>query len=97
MNNTESNMDNIEAIKGDLDKLITPNSPNVGIAFGEELFSEFKSRGWLTLESFGALGTTLFAIQVPAYQKTHFAFVSWHIAALAFKVGTETEEANKNR
>ena len=84
-------MSNIEEIKKDLDMQLTPANPYVGIAFGEKLFLEFKTRGWLSLETFGALGTTLFAIQVPAYNKTHFAFVSWDIDDLAFRVGQQTQ------
>ena len=40
-------------IKVKLDAALKEAGPNVGIAFGTELFSEFRSRGWLTVETFG--------------------------------------------
>lgn len=79
-------MDQLEEKKTELDKQLESASPNVGIVFGTELFNEFRKRGWFTLEVFGALGTTLFAEQVPAYKKTHFVFPSWGIKDLEFKV-----------
>lgn len=80
-------MDLFEKKKEELDEELKSASPNVGIAFSTELFNEFHNREWITLETFGALGTTLFSIKVPAYQKTHFAFPSWDIEDLDFKVG----------
>ncbi len=80
-------MDHIEKIRQELDQQLGSAPPNVGIAFGTELFNEFKQRGWLTLETFGVFGTTLFAGKVPAYGKTHFAFPTWGIQVLEFRVG----------
>lgn len=80
-------MDLFEIKKAELDEELKSASPNVGIAFGTELFNEFLNRGWLTLETFGALGTTLFSDKVHAYQKTHVAFSSLDIEDLDFKVG----------
>jgi len=80
-------MDTFEIIKLELDKQLEVAVPNVGIAFGVELFDEFRKRGWFTLEVFGTLGTTLFAERVPAYDKTHFAFPSWGISDREFIVG----------
>jgi len=70
-----------------LDKELASAAPNTGIAFGDELFTEFRKRGWLTLEKFGVLGTSLFAIDVPAYNKSHFDFQSWSIGNLEYQVG----------
>ncbi|QTD45553.1 hypothetical protein [Ottowia testudinis] len=80
-------MDTFDILKADLDRHLSTVDANVGIAFGEELFAEFKRRDWFTLETFGLLGTSLFSIQVPAYEKTRFVFPSWDIGALEFKVG----------
>jgi hypothetical protein len=80
-------MDHIDLVREELDRQLESANENIGVMFGEELFAEFKKRGWLTLETFGALGTSLFAKQVPAYKKTHFAFSSWSIGSLEFKVG----------
>lgn len=80
-------MDQYEQIKVELDKQLVDASPNVGIAFGCELFNEFRDRGWFSLEFFGVLGTMSFAVRVPAYNKTHFVFPSWDIQDLEFKVG----------
>ncbi len=87
-------MDTIENIKQDLDKQLEsrPGSSHPGIALGEKLFSEFRERGWFTLESFGILGTSVFATQVPAYKQNHFVFMSWDIDALAFEIGKEKKE-----
>ena len=59
----------------------------MGIAFGVDLFNEFRKRGWLTLGTFGALGTGLFAGQVPTYNRKHFAYQTWGIPDLEFRVG----------
>jgi len=40
-------VDQFDQIKAALDKQLESASPNVGIAFGVELFNEFKKRGWL--------------------------------------------------
>jgi hypothetical protein len=77
----------IDTLKLELDKQLAFADANVGIAFGSELFSEFKRRDWLTLESFGSLGSSLFSTQLPAYNKTHFAFISWGIGEHTFQVG----------
>lgn len=81
-------MDQYDEKKAELDKLLENAPANVGIAFGTELFNEFRNRGWFTLETFGALGTTLFAELVPAYKKTHFVFPSWGIQEAEFKIGS---------
>jgi hypothetical protein len=83
-------VDQFDQIKAALDKQLESASPNVGIAFGVELFNEFKKREWFTLETFGALGSLFGAHQVPAYNKTHFVFQTWNIEDLEFKVGTST-------
>jgi len=80
-------MDPFETIKAELDKQLKDAPLNVGIVFGTELFNEFRKRNWFTLEEFGVLGTTLFAMRLPAYEKTHFVFSSWDIPDLKFKVG----------
>jgi hypothetical protein len=72
-------MDPFETKKAELDKQLEGAPQNFGIAFGTELFNEFRKRGWFTLEVFGA--------QVPTYKKTHFAFLSWGIKEREFEVG----------
>lgn len=80
-------MDKFDLARSLFDEELALVDVNVEIAFGEELFLEFKRRNWLTLENFSVLGTTLFAIQLPAYNKTHFSFSSWDIGSLEFRVG----------
>lgn len=80
-------MDQFENLKAELDNELMNASDNVGIAFGTELFKEFKKREWFTLETFGVLGTTLFSEQLPTYNKTHFVFQSWGINDLEYKIG----------
>jgi hypothetical protein len=82
-------MDAVEAKKQQLDERLKHVGPNVGIAFGIELFDEFKRRNWFTVETFGAVGSMLFAAPVPAYQKSHFVFPSWGVAPGDFEVGRE--------
>jgi hypothetical protein len=74
-------------IKATLDLQLKNADPNVGIAFGSELFAAFRMRGWLTLETFGVLGTTQFAEAFPAYGKSHFAFVTWDVPDDGFQIG----------
>lgn len=80
-------VDAYDLIKAELDKQLAGASPSAGIAFGTELFNEFRKRGWFTLEVFSVLGTSLFPDRVPAYNKTHFVFPSWGIQDVEFKVG----------
>jgi hypothetical protein len=80
-------------IKEGLDAALANEGPNVGIAFGTSLFDEFRQRGWLKMEEFGMLGTSVFAEKVPAYNRTHFAFPNWDLPEFAFKVGTEKKTA----
>lgn len=80
-------MDELETKRADLERELHGADPNVGIAFGVDLFEEFRQRGWFTLETFGALGTSLFSTQVPTFDKTHFVFPSWGIPANEFQVG----------
>lgn len=81
-------MDQFEAIKAELDRQLVGTPPNVGIAFGVELFDEFRKRSWFTLENFSVLGTSSFSEKLPAYKRSHFVFPSWDLDDLEFKVGT---------
>jgi hypothetical protein len=78
----------ISAKRDSLDQALETAGPNVGIAFGLDLFKAFRERGWLTLETFGASGTTLFAERLPAYQQTHYVFATWDLGDWDFKVGS---------
>jgi hypothetical protein len=80
-------MDEAEAvrIKNQLDAELLRAGPNVGIAFGIELFEEFDERRWLTLETFGAFA--LFPARMPAYARTHCALRTWDLANREFRVG----------
>jgi hypothetical protein len=75
------------AKRADLDAALRSVPPNVGIAFGFDLFSAFAARGWVTMEDFGTAGTALFSGRLPAYQRTHFAFVSMDVPDEDFQVG----------
>lgn len=85
--------DKLLEIKDKLDTVLAGVGPNMGIAFGTELFAEFRQRGWLKMEVFGMLGTSVFAEKVPAYNRTHFAFPNWEIPDYTFKVGVEKKDA----
>ena len=74
--------------KEELDRALDAAAPNVGIAFGIELYDAFRVRGWFTLERFSGLsGLTSFGQVVPAYRRTHYVFPSWGIADTEFAVG----------
>ena len=72
--------------KADLDKALADLSPKAVILFGLELFRDFRERGWLTTETFGAEGTTLFAEKVPAYNRTHLVVATWDVPDCEFRV-----------
>jgi hypothetical protein len=74
-------------IKNQLDAELQSAGPNVGIAFGIELFEEFDERRWLTLETFGA--SALFPARMPAYAYTHCALRTWDLANREFRVGRD--------
>jgi hypothetical protein len=73
-------------IKARLDADLGQADPRVGIAFAPSLFAEFHERELFTVEDFGLLGTSLFPIKVPAYQKSHFAFCTWAIDEHEYRV-----------
>jgi hypothetical protein len=81
------NDETAEGIRNELDAALASAPDTVGIAFGIELFDEFRRRDWFTLETFGALGTSLFAEQLPAYRHTHFVFPTWGVPNREFRVG----------
>ena len=74
-----------------LDDALAKVGPNVGIKFGAELFDEFRKRGWLTLETFGVLGTGFLSEKLPAYGRTHFAYVSWDVSDNDFQAGNDAQ------
>ena len=78
-------------IKDQLDAELQSAGPNVGIAFGIELFEEFDERRWLTLETFGA--SALFPARMPAYARTHCALRTWDLANREFRVGRDKNVA----
>jgi hypothetical protein len=77
----------IAQAKIDLDKDLTGKADTVGIAFGEEIFKAFVTKGYIKKEKFGALGTALWTEFLPAYDKTHYAFFDWDVGAKKFDVG----------
>lgn len=77
------------AAKARLDDQLKTVGPNVGIAFGLDLFDAFRSRGWIKLETGSILGTGFMAIKLPAYGKTHYAFSTWDIPEDGFFVGSD--------
>jgi hypothetical protein len=78
-----------KAKKSELDKELMAVGPNVGVAFGAELFNEFVNQGWITLETFGALGSTVWSMKLPAYAKTHYAIWHWGVPGYGFVVGKD--------
>jgi hypothetical protein len=75
------------AKQAELDADLTQARANVGIAFGFDLFLAFAARGWVTMEDFGAAGTGLYSGRLPAYQRTHFAFVSMDVPDEDYEIG----------
>jgi hypothetical protein len=75
------------AKQAELDAELRQASANAGIAFGFDLFLAFSARGWVTMEDFGAAGTTLYSGRLPAYQRTHFAFVSMDVPDEDYEIG----------
>jgi hypothetical protein len=82
-------MDAIEHKRRELDNQLKSAGINVGIAFGIQLFEDFRSRGWFTIEDFSPWGTGIFPVKVPAYQKTHFVFPTWDLPVDGFVVGRD--------
>lgn len=73
--------------QADLDGALKNAPADVGIAFGFDLFLAFVARGWLTMEDFGATGASLYNGRLPAYQRTHFAFVSMDVPDEDYELG----------
>lgn len=82
----------VEAVKARLDDALAGKPETLGIAFGPLLFAAFRSRGYLTTEEFGALGTNFLLHRAPAYQRTHFAFVDLELPDEGFRIGSEGEQ-----
>lgn len=76
------------AIKERLDKDLAKAGPNVGIAFGLDLFNAFRDRQWIDLKTFGVLGTNFGSTKLPAYG-AHFALDTWDLGEHEYKVGTD--------
>lgn len=76
-----------KAIQADLDAALKGAPANVGIAFGFDLFLAFAARGWVTMEDFGSAGANLYNGRLPAYQRTHFAFVSLDVPDEDYEIG----------
>ncbi|MEQ1711050.1 MAG: hypothetical protein ABL908_06570 [Hyphomicrobium sp.] len=70
-----------------LDVALADVHPNVVISFGVGLFRAFAERKWITWETFGVLGTGLFAGTAPAYQKTHIVLPSTDLSFDDFRIG----------
>lgn len=75
------------AKQAELDTDLTQAHASAGIAFGFDLFLAFAARGWVTMEDFGAAGTALYSGRLPAYQRTHFAFVSMDVPDEDYEIG----------
>lgn len=64
----------LDLLKAALDSQLAGVDPKYGVAFGVDAFRGFNRRGWFTMETFTVSGTGAFPIQLPAYDKTRFAF-----------------------
>lgn len=69
--------------------LKTHKGARAGIAFGVDLFSAFVQRKWIESQTFTALGTSAFPIEVPAYERSHFAWPTWDLEPHDFRVGPD--------
>lgn len=76
-----------QKIKQALDAELANVRPTMGVAFGEDLFIEFRRRAWITWETFTAFGTDAFPVRLPAYNKTHYAHLSIDVDHEKFLVG----------
>jgi hypothetical protein len=79
----------VDAKKAALDQALLGVGSNVGIAFGVILFEEFVRREWITLETFGVVGSSLWNTKLPAYDRTHYAFWNWGLPEHEFMVGKD--------
>ncbi len=77
----------LDAIRQQLDDELAGRDANVGIAFGAELFEQFRSNGWFTLETMGVVGSFFLGARLPAYRRTHFVFQTWDIAPGEYRIG----------
>jgi hypothetical protein len=75
-------------VKAQLDSALSGARSITSVAFGDELFAEFRKRGWITLEIFGWLGSGTFAEKMPAYGG-RYAHLTWDIPATEFRVGKD--------
>ena len=75
-------------IKSQIDQELLKVGPEVGIAFGLDLFDAFKDRKWIGLNTFSVLGTGFAATKLPCYG-SHYAFPTWGLPEKGYKVGSD--------
>lgn len=82
-------MDDVEfeLIKNRINEELVKFEPDVGIAFGSLLFSQFAARKLIALEETSLLGIMPLPFKLPAYQKTHYAFVHWALRPREYLIG----------
>jgi hypothetical protein len=80
----------ITKAKADIDAILAQHQGSkASIAFGFDLYQEFAKRGWFTMETFTVGGTDAFPFEVPAYERSHFAYAAWGLPEEEFRVGPD--------
>lgn len=80
--------DEFDVIREALDAALKDVRPMMGIVFGEELYREFRKRGWITEENFG-LEPYGFKDPQTVYDETHHAWESLEIPPLEYRIGRD--------
>jgi hypothetical protein len=78
----------VNAAKARLDQALSEGSGYVNIAFGPELFSEFRKRGWIDWGQFRNIAFPNQPLTLPAYGEGRYAFPSWDVPPNDFQIGS---------
>ena len=60
---------------------------SIGIVFGHQLFKELERRSLITPQKFAVLQSALGLETIPAYRRSHVAFVSEKVAPDTYRIG----------
>ncbi len=82
------NEESLFKAKSALDEELKGKKPRTAVAFGAELFQEFRRRGWITLDKFD-LEPFGFKDPMPTYDSTHYAFLNWGLPDYEYRVGSD--------
>ena len=69
----------------------TRSSKNFGIKVGEELFKALVKAGKIKGARFSVMGTSLFEMELPAYDSSYAVFLDIEMNEAAFEVGQPSD------